>query len=59
MKKLLLIAIIALSGCSPQYNQHFSLERAFRAGCSTDTLSSNLTTTGDTLVFTATCTRAK
>lgn len=60
MKTIYTLLIIAmLAGCSPAVNQYSSLNSAFRMGCKAQTIESSLVSAGDTLEFTATCTKDK
>lgn len=54
-----LLIVLFLAGCSPQGNTFSSAHSAFRMGCEINSIDTNLTSSGDKLTLTATCTKAK
>lgn len=59
MKKLLLIAIIALSGCSDAYNGHYDANSAYMNYCVYSTVKTTLTQENETVILHSTCTKSK
>lgn len=54
-----LLIVFFLAGCSPQGNSFYSAQLAFKHGCDTDSIDTNLTSSGNKMTLTATCTKAK